>query len=339
MMGKRTTSLAAGFVAVLAVAAVAAPTKASAADIFIGTGISSKVHYDVSRAICRHVQRVTNQLYLFGKKRQLTCEALAIEGRHAAEPIAILSDVRNGSIEFGLVQSDWQYYAVQGSGPLEFTDVKFENIRALFSLHSEPFTVVARRDSGIDALSDLEGKRVNIGNPGSNQRAVMESVMNATGWTRGSFQLADELTESEQSLALCHNRVQAVVATVAHPNQAIAKAIELCDANIVDVVGPAVDKLVADNRFFTVAEIPGGLYAGMERPAKTFGVTLTVVGSADMDDDLVYTIVKTVFDNLNDFKRLHPALGNLIPGRMMTDGLSAPLHPGALQYYRESGMM
>ncbi len=329
-MGKRTTSLAAVFVAVLTVAAVAQPTKASAADIFIGTGISAKVHYDVGRAICRHVQRMT---------KQITCEVLPIEGRDAAEPIAVLSDVRNGSIEIGLVQSDWQYYAVEGSGPLEFTDVKFDNIRALFSLHSEPFTVVARRDSGIDALSDLEGKRVNIGNPGSNQRAVMESVMKAKGWTRGSFQLAEELTEFEQSLALCHNRVQAMVATVAHPNQAIAKAIELCDAKVVKVAGVAIDKLVADNRFFVTAEVPGGLYKEMEDPVQTFGVTLTAVSSTDMDDDLVYTIVKTVFDNLNDFKRLYPALGNLVPGRMMTDGLSAPLHPGALRYYRESGMM
>jgi TRAP transporter TAXI family solute receptor len=167
----------------------------------------------------------------------------------------------------------------------------------------------------------------------------MELVMKAKGWTRKSFQFADELTESEQFLALCHDRVQAIVSTVSHPNAAIAKAIELCDAKVVEVAGAEIDKLVADNRFFAATEVPGGLYEGMEDPVKTFGVTVTAVSSTDVDDDLVYTIVKTVFDNLNDFKRLHPALGNLQPGRMMTDGLSAPLHPGALRYYRESGMM
>ena len=329
-MGKRKTPLALGFAAVLATMAAGPSPGALAADIIIGAGVSAGVHYDVARAVCRHVQRTI---------QGVTCEVVRIEGRDAAEPLAVLADVGNNSIEVGLVQSDWQHHAFEGTGPVAFMDVRFDNLRSLFSLHGEPFTVVARRDSGIEGLDDLAGKRVNIGNPGSGQRVMMDMVMRAKGWTRKTFDLADELPESEQSLALCHNRVQAIVATVAHPNAAVAKAIKLCDARVVEIAGAEIDELVADNPFLAATEVPAGLYPGIDRPVRTFGVMVTAVTSADIDDDLVYSIVRSVFDNLDDLKRLHPALGNLSPGRMMTDGLSAPLHPGALRYFRERGMM
>ncbi|MFQ5760823.1 MAG: TAXI family TRAP transporter solute-binding subunit [Acidiferrobacterales bacterium] len=326
-MDNRSIPLVLGLAITLATSGISAAARA--ADIIIGTGISARIHYSVGRAMCRQIQRET---------QTLTCEVLRIEGRHAAEPLAVLSNVRNGAIEVGLVQSDWQYHAFQGTGPLKFIDIKFDNLRSLFSLHAEPFTVIARRDSGIKSLDDLAGKRVNIGNPGSKQRVVMEMVMKAKGWTRESFQLVDELTEAEQSLALCHNRVQAIVSTVSHPDPAIAKAIELCDAAVVEVSGAAIDGLIADNRFLVATEVPAGVYK-QDKAVKTFGVIVTAVSSADAAEDTTYAIVKSVFDNLQNLKRLHSALGNLLPGRMMTDGLSAPTHPGAARYFREKGMM
>jgi TRAP transporter TAXI family solute receptor len=329
-MNSRTIPQALSFVLVLAAAAVGAWSGAFAADILIGAGSKAGVHNEVGRAICRQVQKAGEGL---------TCEAFAIEGRDAAEPIAVLSGVRTGTIEMGLVSSDWQYHAVQGSGPVAFMDVKFDNLRSIFSLHSEPFTLVARRDSGIDALDDLAGKRVNIGRPGSNPRAVMEMVMAAKGWTRDSFQLTDELSDSEQSLALCHNRVQAMVLTAAHPNAALAKTIKLCDAKLVEVTGPEVDKLVQDNGYLAATEVPAGAYDGMDKSVATFGVTVTLVSSTDIDEELIYSVTRSLFDNLDDFKRLHPAFGNLTPERMITDGLSAPAHPGAIRYYLERGMM
>jgi TRAP transporter TAXI family solute receptor len=330
MMGKPRPLYALGLAAVLAATATGWTAATLASDIVIGVGFGARVHFGVGRAVCRHVQRT-----LPGT----TCEVLRIEGRDAAEPLAVLGDVGNNSIEVGLVQSDWQHHAVQGTGPVAFMDVKFDNLRSLFSLHGEPFTVVARRDAKIGGLDDLAGKRVNIGNPGSSQRVIMELVMKAKGWTRKTFDLADELSEAEQSLALCHNRVQAIVSTVAHPNAATAKAIDLCHAEIVEIAGAEIDALVAGNRFLAITEVPAGLYADMAAPVRTFGVMVTAVTSADIDDELAYSIVSSVFDNLDDLKKLHPALGSLAVDRMMADGLSAPLHPGALRYFRERGMM
>ncbi len=322
------TPLAWAIAIVIAVSMEVLP--AQAADLVIGVGNSHRVHYGVARAICRQVQRTAPGT---------TCEALRMEGRDAAEPIAVLANVRNGAIEVGLVQSDWQHHAVNASGPVKFLDIKFDNLRSLFSLHREPFTVIARRDAGIDGLDDLAGKRVNIGNPGSPQRVIMEMVMKAKGWTRESFQVADELTEAEHALALCHDRVQAVVTTTTHPDPAVAKTIKLCDAKVVAVTGATVDKLLGEHTFLATAEVPGGIYVNSEKPIRTFGITVTAVSSSDIDDETAAAIVKSVFENLGDLKRLHPALGNLLPERMMSDGLSAPLHPGASRYYRARGMM
>lgn len=327
-MGKRTIPRA--WIVTLSLLLAAVPIGGSASDLIIGAGSSANVHASVGRAICRLIQK---------SNPGTTCEVTSVEGRHAAEPLAVLTEVRNGAIEFGIVQSDWQYHAFQGSGPVEFMDVRFENLRSLFSLHGELFTVIARRDSGIEKFDDLAGKRVNIGNPGSSQRVIMDMVMDAKGWTQDTFQFVDELSKTEQLLALCHNRVQAVVSVVSHPDERIAKALELCDAKIVSVSGAEVDKLVADNRFFAASEVPMGVYGKSAVQIPTFGVMVTAVTSSDLDDETAYGVVKSVFDSLDNMKRLHRALGNLLPGRMISAGLSAPLHPGATRYYREKGMI
>ena len=327
-MDKRTIPLF--WMLLLFVAVTAAPAGARAADLIIGTGTSAKVHTSVARAICRLIERsipTTN------------CDVATIEGQHAAEALAILSGVQNNAIEIGIVQSDWQYHAIQGTGPVEFMDVSFDNLRSLFSLHGELFTVIVRQDAGIENLDDLVGKRVNIGNPGSSQRAIMDMMMKAKGWTEKSFQFVDELGDAEQLLALCHDRVQAVVSIVSHPDERTAKALELCDAKIIAVSGEEIDSLIAENRFLAASDVPMGVYSESNVLIPSFGLMVTAVSSADLDDQTAYDVVKSVFDDLTTMKRLHKALGNLLPGRMISAGLSAPLHPGAVRYYREHGMM
>jgi TRAP transporter TAXI family solute receptor len=315
-----------GAVLVMAAAVLAArPTAAvRAQEILIGTGSTSGVYYPAGRAICRLVER---------KAEGLTCKALPTPGS-----LSNLTNVTGGAIELGLVQSDWQFHAVKGTGQVEFMGADFSSLRALFSLHGEPFTVVARRDSGIEAFDDLKDKRVNIGNPGSGQRATMEVVMAAKGWTKKDFSLAEELPASQQSLALCHNRVQAMIYTVGHPNASVGQAVGLCDARVIEVAGGAIDKLVAENPYYAYTTIPGGMYEGHADDVRTFGVKATVVSSADVDAETIYAVVKAVFDNLDDFRRMHPAFGILSPEEMARDGLSAPLHEGAERYFREKGL-
>ncbi len=296
-------------------------TAAAEQQIIIGTGSTAGVYYHAGRAICRLVNT---------KVEGISCTAVATPGS-----LHNLSNVRNGALDIGIVQSDWQYHAVKGTGPVQFMDGSFDNLRALFSLHGEPFTVVVGRDSGIRRLEDLKGHRVNIGNPGSGQRATMEVVMKALGWTKKDFLLATELTAAEQSLALCLDRIEAMIYTVGHPNASVAKAAGLCDATIATVNGPVIDKLVADNPYYAYTTIPGGMYPGISAPVRTFGVKTTVVSSSDIPAETIYKVVEAVFANLDAFRKLHPAFGILAPESMMRDGLTAPLHEGAHNYFRE----
>ncbi|KEO56063.1 TAXI family TRAP transporter solute-binding subunit [Thioclava pacifica] len=292
--------------------------------ITIGTGGVTGVYYPTGGAICR----------LMNKNHKETGVRCSVESTGGS--VYNINTIRDGELDFGIAQSDWQYHAYKGDS--KFADKgPFEGLRAVFSIHPEPFTVVARADSGIKNFADLKGKRVNIGNPGSGQRGTMEVLMDAMGWTTSDLALATELKASEQSKALCDNQIDAMVYTVGHPSGSIQEATTSCDAVLVNVTGDAVDKLVADNPYYATATIPGGMYRGNPDDVQTFGVRATLVTSADEPDDVVYALVKSVFDNFDEFKKLHPAFAHLTPEEMVTQGLSAPIHPGALKYYKEKG--
>jgi len=291
--------------------------------ITIGTGGQTGVYFVVGQSICRLVNRDTAET-------GIKCTAPSTGGS-----IANINAIAAGDMDMGVAQSDWQYHAYNGTS--QFEGKPFEKLRAVFSVHSEPFTVVARADSGIKTFDDLFGKRVNVGNPGSGQRATMDVVLTAMGKSESDFALASELKPAEQSAALGDNKVDAIIYTVGHPNGSIQEATSTVDAVLVPVTGPAIDQLIADNPFYAKAVIPGGMYKGTPDDVETFGVKATFVTSADVPDDVVYEVVKAVFDNFDRFKSLHPAFANLKEEEMITAGLSAPLHPGAEKYYRERG--
>lgn len=302
------------------------PAVAAATEIVIGTGSVLGVYFQVGRGICHLVERYT---------KGLECSAVPTPGSRFN-----MDSVQLNAFEVGIVQSDVHYKSYNKSGDfMEFADVSYDNIRSVFSVHGEPFTLVARRDSGIRSLADLAGRRVNLGNPGSGQRATMQVVMDAMGWTTKTFAFAGGLPAAQQSLALCHGQIEAMIYVVGHPNKSIQKATDLCDALLVNVEGPAIDRLVAENPYYSYMTIPGGIYRGNDKPVNTFGVRATVVVSEDLDADIVYAITSAVFDHLDQFKRMYPAFGALDPKRMIVEGLAAPLHEGAIRYYTEKGLM
>ncbi|KLV03807.1 C4-dicarboxylate ABC transporter substrate-binding protein [Photobacterium aquae] len=292
----------------------------------IGTGGVTGVYYPTGGAICRLVNN--------GRKAHgIRCSVESTGGS-----IYNINNIRANELDMGIAQSDWQYHAYNGTSL--FADKgPFKSLRAVFSLHPEPFTVVARADSGIKTFSDLKGKRVNIGNPGSGQRGTMEVLMKTMGWTEKDFSQVSELKASEQSRALCDNKIDAIVYTVGHPSGAIKEATSACNSVIVDVSGPEVDKLIAENSFYRKATIPGGMYRGNDKPVNTFGVGATFVSSTAVDKALIYQVVKAVFDNFDTFKKLHPAFNHLKKEQMVTDGLTAPLHDGAKQYFIEANLL
>lgn len=324
MHGRFLTTSALAAALALSVGGFSQSAQAQQQFVSIGTGGVTGVYYPVGGAICRLMNQTR-------RDHGIRCSVESTGGS-----VYNVNAIRGGDLEFGVVQSDVQYQAFNGTGRFEEQGAQ-ENLRALFSLHPEPLTVVARAEAGIEHFDDLAGKRVNIGNPGSGQRALMDLLMERKGWTTADFALASELAPAEQAQALCDNNIDAFVFTVGHPAGTIQEATASCDAELVDVTGDYVDGLIEEFPFYFTAEIPGGMYRGNEEPTSTFGVGATFVTSADVPDDTVYTLVKSVFDNFSGFTDLHPALANLDPELMISGGLSAPLHPGAERYYRERG--
>lgn len=310
---------------IAAVTMTAGTASAQEKFITIGTGGQTGVYFVVGQSICKLVNRGQAE-------HGLKCTAPSTGGS-----VANVNAVKAGDQTMGVAQSDMQYNALEGLDPWEGDPFKGE--RAVFSIHPEPMTVVARADSGIETFDDLKGKRVNIGNPGSGQRATMEIIMDRKGWTMDDFSLASELKAAEQSQALCDNNVDAIIYTVGHPNGSIQEATTTCQAKLIPVTGPEIDKLVEENQYYSAATIPGGLYEGNDAETQTFGVRATMVSSEDADEETIYQVVKAVFDNFDRFKKLHPAFENLTKEEMTKAGLSAPLHPGAERYFKEAGLL
>jgi TRAP transporter TAXI family solute receptor len=314
-----------GLASLLAVALGGGTALAAQQFVSIGTGGVTGVYYPTGGAICRLVNKDR-------KEHGIRCSAESTGGS-----IYNINTIRAGELEFGVAQSDWQFHAYHGSSKFEEAG-PYKELRAVFSVHPEPVTVIASDESGIKNISDVKGKRMNIGNPGSGTRGTWEVMEEAMGWQRGDLKLAAEMKSAETGQAVCDGKIDAYFWLVGHPSALTQESLATCDAHLVNVTGPAIDKLVADNPFYRKAVIPAGMYNNKE-DIQTFGVAATFVSSSEVSDEVVYTIVKAVFENFDDFKKLHPAFANLTEKEMITEGISAPLHNGAVKYYKERGWM
>lgn len=292
----------------------------------IGTGAKAGVYYSAGGAICHLVNEARWE-------SGIRCLAESTEGS-----IANLKALRAGTLDFAIVQSDAQYHALTGTGGFSASG-PFDDLRAVFSLYPESFTVVARRDAEVHTFTDLAGRRVNIGNPGSGQRQTMEAVMSVLGWTNGTLSLAAEFPPSGQAEALCRDQVDAIVFTVGNPNQSIYDAVVSCGAELVPLTGPVIDRVVSGRPYFRAVTIAGGTYPGNPEDVRTFGMLATLVTTERSDMRSVYQLVKSVFTHLPELRAAHPALAALTKRDMVHDGLTAPLHPGALLYYAQAGLI
>ena len=324
-------ALSTAILALAATAYMAAPVQQAAAQqqfITIGTGGITGVYYPTGGAICRLVNK--------GRKEHgVRCSVESTGGS-----VYNINTIRAGELDMGVVQSDWQYHSYHGTGKKSFIEAgPFTELRAVFAIHAEPVTIIARADAGIKTVQDLVGKRVNIGNPGSGTEATWNVMWSAMGHTNDDLKLAAQMKSAETPGALCDNKIDALFWLVGHPNGLSKEATTTCDAVMVEVSGPTIDKLVADNAYYFHATIPAGMYKGSPNDTPTFGVGATFVSSTATPENTVYEVVRAVFENFDSFRKLHPAFKNLKESEMISNGLSAPLHDGAIKYYKERGWM
>lgn len=295
-------------------------------DVVIGTGAPSGTYYPLGGSICR----------LFNldlPHRPWRCSA-----EPSAGSVANIESLHAGRVDIGIVESDVLADAAAGQGPFASRGPD-AGLRLLFTGHVEAFTVVARRALGIRTATELRGKRISIGSPASGERVSMKRVLAALGFTRADFAEVRELTLAEQHRALCANELDAIVFFVAHPSGLIEDLVRMCGGVLVDMSDLPVDALLSAHAEYERVVIPGRAYASNPADVQTIGVRAEIVTTKRMLDALAYQITQRVFDNIDDFRRLHPAFAALSVADMVADAGRVPVHPGAARYYRERGWL
>lgn len=292
----------------------------------IGTGAITGVYYPAGGAICRLLNRGRNE-------HGIRCSVESTGGS-----VSNLNAIRNSGIEFGIVQSDWQYNAFNGSG--FFADQSpFKELRSVFSLYTETFTIAVLEKSGIKTLDDLVGKKVNFGPLGSGMYATMEVLMAVKNWKKESFSSITYLQPAEQPLALCEEKIDVMIYAAGNPNGVLQEASQTCKIKLIPIEDATIEKLIELNPYYVKATVPGGMYANNQEAIKTFGVKASLVTSEKISDDVVYQITRSVFDNFDNFKTLHPVFSSLKKEEMLNQGNSAPVHNGALKYFKEAKLL
>ena len=319
------SSVAAGL-AIVASYGMSQPVQAQQKFVTIGTGGVTGVYYPTGGAICRVVNKER-------AKHGIRCSVESTGGS-----VFNVTTIKAGELDMGVAQSDINFHATKGSGPFKDGGAHAE-LRSVFSMQAEPMTILARKELNAKSFDDFKGKKFNVGNPGSGSRAALEEFVAAKGWTLKDFGLASELKGDEYGQALCDGKIDGSWWTIGHPSANVQDPTTSCGAKLLNVTGPEVDKLVREKPYYAHAVIPGKLYPNNPDDIKTYGVLATFVTSSKVPTDSVYAIVKAVFDNFEELKKLHPALANLKEHEMNSSGLTAPLHDGAVKYYKEKGWM
>ncbi|TBU75036.1 C4-dicarboxylate ABC transporter substrate-binding protein [Pseudomonas daroniae] len=294
--------------------------------VTIGTGGQTGVYYVAGQSICRFMNRT-------GAEQGIKCNAPS-----TAASVFNINALRSGEFNFGFTQADHQFKAYKGLPPFEKQGA-MEDLRAVFSMQTEVLTIVARDSARIANFDDLAGKRVNIGVPGSGSRDTFEEIMQAKGWKNSSFALAAELKPAEMASALADNNLDAMTYVVGHPSGAIQEGLSVVASKLIAVDGPDIDKFLEEKTYYIKTEIPAGIYKGVDQPIPSIGGKALLTTSTKTSADTVYLLVKSVFENFDRFKRLHPAFENLTEEEMISTGMSAPLHEGAERYYKERGWL
>jgi len=303
-----------------------APAIAQSKFVTIGTGGITGVYYAAGGAVCRLVNRAR-------ATHGIKCSAESTPGS-----MVNIDSLKRNSLNFAIVQADLQFQAVKGQGAFANNGAQTE-LRSVFSLYPEAIVVLAKKDAGVNTLDDLKGRRFSLGMLGSGGRSTMEKLLQVSNWKSGDFGPVVEKTADEQGYALCENKIDGFAYVVGNPSPNVTRTVKECGAKVVPVDGPGVAVFLKESPYFVKTEIPGGVYPDHMSAIATIGMMASLVTNASTPDDMVYAVVKAAFDNLEELKTLHPTLAKLDPKRMIGEGLTAPLHPGAVRYYKEKGWL
>ena len=294
--------------------------------MFLGTGSVHGVYYPIGGVICRLVNRRQSL-------HRIRCTVESTSGS-----VANLRDLRSGKFDLVVTQSDWQYHAYNGSNTFA-DDGPNQDLRAVFALEADPLALIVKADSEIQTFDDLQHRIVSFGYSRSLQHRSINDLLAAKEWNDDNFKEVRPMSDTRQVSELCADNIEAMLLLASSLTDNLANLPEGCQLKLVPIEGPEVARVIKDKAYYRLGTIPKGMYLNTSDDIKSYGLGAIFVASASTSPKAIYNVVKEIVQNFKDFQSLHPSLTTLDKRELPYAGITAPLHPGAIRYYKEARLL
>ncbi|MCE4617637.1 MAG: TAXI family TRAP transporter solute-binding subunit [Desulfurococcales archaeon] len=295
------------------------------------TGSSGGVYYPVGTKIAQVVTAYTN---------------LTVNSQESGASVANANAIKSGDTDFAIMQSDVAYFAYNGLKLEDFDPNQggspVTNLRALAALYPEPIQIIARADAGVQTIWDLPGKSVAVGNVGSGLYATAETILSAL--TVNGQPLWDQITKVEKGYKdagddIKAGNVQVFFNVAGVPTPTVQQMAAQVDLVLVEVPDDAYQQLVSAGlgNVYVQLVIPANSYDFQPNDVKTLTVKALLVASANVPNNVVYTFLDAMFSHLDEIRQAHARAAD-ISLQTALEGVSIPLHPGAVQFYQDKGL-
>jgi len=298
----------------------------STSHMLLGTGSVRGVYFPIGGVICRLLNRHKSL-------HRIRCSLESTGGS-----IYNLRELREGNFDLVVAQSDWQYHAYNGSSTFK-EDGANKDLRAVFALEPDPLALIVQQDSEIQNFDDLENRSVSFGYARSLQHRIINDLLAAKGWDDNNFKVVRRMSDTKQIGELCGSRVEAILLLGSSLDDYLKRVPEDCKLRFVPLDGPEISGIIEEKPYYRTGEILKGRYLDTKKDVKSFGLGATFVALESTSPKAIYHVVKEIVENFKDFQSLHPSLKSLSKKELPYAGISAPLHPGAIRYYREARLL
>lgn len=293
--------------------------------LLLGTGSVQGVYFPIGGVICRLLNRHKNL-------HKIRCSLESTGGS-----IYNLKEIGEGNFDLVFAQSDWQFHAYHGSSAFEKQGAN-QSLRAVFALEADPLALIVRASSEVQSFDDLADRRVSFGYTRSLQHRIIDDFLEIKGWSNDNFKEVRPMSDIKQVTQLCNEQIEAITLLTSSLNDNLRELGEGCEIRIIPITGPEVSQVIKAKPYYRTGRVLKGMYGGNE-DVMSFGLGATFVASESTSPKAIYHVVKEIVENFRDFKSLHPSLADLDKKELSHAGISIPLHPGAIRYYKEARLL
>ena len=243
--------------------------------------------------------------------------------------------INKGEAEFATVQNDVMDYAFHGTDM--FAGEKLENVMTVGTMYPEVIQIAVSENSGIKSVADFKGKRISVGDAGSGVEFNAKQILEGYGLTFEDIKKSN-LSFKESAEGIQNGTLDGCFITAGVPNSALQELAFTAGLILIPVSGPEADAICSKYSFYTQTTIPGNTYKGTNTDTPALAIKATLAVSAKLDEDTVYQMTKTLFENLDELGQAH-AKGKEVSAQAAVTGVSVTFHPGAEKYFKELGLL